>query len=465
MTWIAQAPPAVRAAPRVGPLAWWLGGILAFHLLVHTWGLLEACRAAGRSHRFVREAAIAGLDPTIQLPVRFPLLRVLEASAGILVTIALVVLLTVAVRHVRAASGDDARGARLWRVAALAAIRPRTVVDELWRRTAPVPGRAPGAWSLDVVWPLWLLTVAALVVGDRAAGSASTVDAFLDGVRILIAAQASAVVLGVLLLWLTVSLTARVRGDTVGPTVGLIVPVAAAVLAPVLALGAAVTYASAERGPSAAELRAKIRANDVWEAREVAAAAGSARDLRAVEAGPVLAADLAGLRRQRARGRRVRWQRELTGLTVLTHDPRASRIVAVTGTQGNGSWTEPSPDHASGIVVLARSRERGRWRLRLDVPLVSWPWAWSAFEGAHPRPDTDVPWARDLLRRSLGVRRVTDLVVVWLRGRRALICGAEPVRSAAAEPVQGCVATDEEGWVTVVGRSGPPPERTPRTPS
>lgn len=462
MTGIPESPPSLTRridVPRVGRLAWWLGGVLAFHVLVHVWGLLEACRSAGEARRFAREATVQGLDRGIVLYGEIQPLGVLEESAGVLVTFFLVGLLTAAVRHLRAGGAADALPSRLWLVALLAAIRPRRVVDELWRRTAPSDGRAPGAWLLDVLWPLWLLTTVAMRAGDHAAGSAATVDEFTAAVRIQIAAEAGYVVLGVLLLWLSVSLTARVRGDATGVAVALVVPVAGAILAPVLVLGAALTYASAERGPSVAELRAQVHVAGVWDAREQAAGAGSGRALRAAASGPALAADLAGLRRQRDAGRRVRWQRELAGLTVLTHEPDATRLVAVAHTQGNGSWTEPLPDRASGVVVLSRSRPGAPWRLRLDVPLVMWPWAWSSIQGAYPRPDTDVPWASDLLRRSLGVERVTDVTVVWLRDRRALVCGAAPARARDGEPVQGCVATDDAGAVVVVGRSGPAPER------
>lgn len=432
-----------RAIPRsADALTGWLVAALVFQLAVHGWGLLSACANAGELHHNLQVATAHRLDTTVANYGEVQPLGVLQEAATFAVTVLLVGWLTGAVRTLRDRGGADGLPRQLWRVALRILVRPRRAVDVLWERT----GGPSGGWAgalLDVLWPVWLLSGLAMQFGDHLGARADTLADGQTATRVHIGAEIGLLATTCLLLWLVVGLAERLRGSrSVAP--GVAVGVVSLVLAPAFAVGGAVAYERGSSGPTVEQVGDRLEAQASWEAHEQAAASGKARAVRRTAAGPVLREDLAGLRRQRRTGRRVRFARQLQGVTPLAASSASTRMLGIVGAQGTSSWVRANPALTFAIVAFTRSRPGAAWKVLMEVPLTVWPWRDAAPATAgDPAPGGTA--AAAALGWVLGARRATDVVAVPLRSGRTLACGA-------ARAAQSCVVLDRDGKVAVLGR-------------
>ncbi|MBJ7331052.1 MAG: hypothetical protein JHC95_14235 [Solirubrobacteraceae bacterium] len=456
-----------RAVPRVDALANWLTVALVFQLIVHAWGYLDGVYSEGRYHLYLTYAHGVGIDERVQTFGEKQPLGLLEEIAAFLVTTLFVGLLTSAVRQLRAQRAADDLPAQLWRVALTAAIRPRKVVDTIWRAGGS-PNGAPGGFLLDILWPAWIVTNLTVRVGDFFSEAAGTLTEAQAATWLEVAAEFGFLVIGVLLLWLTQAVRRRLRDGADARTSVIPVVVAAAVGLPLLLAGAAGAYAVGDYGPSVAQIQAQYDVDALWQKRERAAAASDAATLSRLGTGPVLRGDLAGLDRQWARGRRVRFARELDGatpfesVTALTFGQRdATRMLAVVRTVAAPSWDTAVAAPTLELVSLTRPNPRAGWRLELEVPLMSWPGAVDGrWRHSVPDPRAGSAAAAAAFGGAVGARQVSDLV--WMPFREgALICGAAGPHTREE---QACVMHDRAGGTTVLGRVGRPAsrERVPR---
>lgn len=445
-----------------------LGVALGAHLLIHYAGLRAALGTEGRITRNLREAAALDLSEQVDNYGEIQPIGILEETIGVLVTVVFVAWLVGALLELRRHRLVAGLPEQASRVVVLALVRPRRVVDAIWRGTAGPssgPSGPPGSVMIDVLWPVWLVTNVAIQVGDHLSARADTLREAQTATWVEAAAELGFLVTGTLLVLLVIVLAGRLRAAARGqappktPPVGALVaiPLVGMVLLPVLGFGLVHAYASGERGPSLVELRTRVTVDRVWQAREQAAAKLDLRGLAATTAGPALQADRAGIRRQRRAGRRVRWARELAGVTALTDPRNATALVVVANALGGPGWTAAQPGETVELLVLGRSRPGRPWAIELETPFTTWPWGPIRAAG----PARWEPAAAELLGASLGgSRRVAidaaSIVAVPMTEDRTLVCGAG--LTPGARLVQACAASAADGPPLLLGRLDSAPD-------
>ena len=378
---------------------------LVLHTIIHYVGLLASVAGVGKSAHWVREQAATGAPPEISNYGEIQPLGRLEDAIPVVVTALLVMFLVAMVRRIRLERGDGEEGRlpptqRL--VALFALLRPRRVVEWIWRRTEPGSGagvvtrRRLGAPLLDVLWATWLLTNVTIRLGDSMGESARTIRQARASYMVETAAEAGFVLTGLLLLWLTISIRRRANGSGS--------PAAAALVAvPLLALAAIPLPAIHDRaaaGPSVADMRLQVEVERAWDRREAAAAARDEDALRRASTGTALALDLAAARRQRESGRRTRWARSLDGVKPLGAAPGARRMLATVNTHGGPGWDgDTGADLEIVLVMLERANASAPWSIALEVPFRRWGRDWPGDFALDPRRRPD-PFARDAIKAT-----------------------------------------------------------------
>jgi hypothetical protein len=436
---------------------------LVAHLVIHYTGLQTALASEGRLHRNAREASALHLPDRIRVIGEFQPLGVREELIAFVVTAFLVLLLTTCVRQLRSGSAAgtrrDALPGALWAVAVLALLRPRRVVDEIWRRSSSALGvspgtAAPGSFALDVLWPVWILANLAMQLGDELSARATTIADLQRATWIEAAAELAFVTTAALLLCVTVVIKRRLeRSDPEAlrpeysqrrrrvPLVA--VAVATSLVLPVLIVDLAGAYVDAARGPGVADLKARLVVDRLWRVREQAAAMGNKAALRRVEGGPVLRTDLAGLSRQRRSGRHFRSARQLVGVRpVWTQRDRTELLAGVNFSGGETTRAEP----ASALIGLSRARPGARWHLVLEVPFEIWPLPWREMHAAADGPKPTEGYAGSILEAALftatrdaeAQTRLVNVLSAPLVHGRTLVCGAAVQRGSSAKVAQAC---------------------------
>lgn len=458
-------------------LARWLSRALVAYVAIHYIGLYAGLGQLGQIHRFKQAAAALGLDQHVGNHGEMEPLGTLEELITVLVTTLLVAMLTGAVRDFRARHvGDDRFDAlppQLWRVAVIALFRPRKVIEELWHRSARIDAERSvrGGMLIDVLWPVWLLTGAAIRLGDHLSARATTLSSAQVATWIEVVAEAGFVLLGSLLFCLTIVISGRLRAVAAGtsaPPVPSRLMALAGISVIAVPVGGALligSYSAGTRGPSIAEMRVSADLDRVWQAREHAIVALDEPGLRRATTGPALDADLDGFARRRRTGRRVRWEREASAAVPVSDATHPTvRVVGVTA-HGAPSWTTADPAVVEEVVVLTRARAAGAWRVALEVPLAP---AAAALHGMRAMPVEATPEDVSLLagairtslpRRGRPALRVTTAVTVPLQQGR-FVCGAAVTRTSRPRVIQACAGQLPGGAPMLAGRN----LGVPRTP-
>jgi hypothetical protein len=454
-----------RCVPRPRIAAGWLAAALTCYLVIHYAGLRTAFEGEGKLHRLARVSGHLHLSDRVYPIGETQPVGAFEDLIPVVVTALLVTLLTSAVRQLRSHPSvhvEDRLPRQLSAVVLVALVRPRRVVDAIWLSSGPLDGRehsrgAPGSRGLDILWPIWLFTNVAIHYGDQLSADAKTISDMRLATWIEVVAELGFLATGALLLLLTAAISRRpgvasprrvgARKDPANVAAFVIAP-ALLVLTPVLAIDLKAAYLAEARGPSFSELQQRIAVDRLWRIREQAAAAGDARRLAKLEVGAALQADMAGLRRERAKARQSRFARDLVGVRPIMAPNDERRLLAVVNTFGGPGWEGHSPGRATELLVMSRQRAGSPWRVSLEVPFRTWPWQWNEFRAAtHARtlsPADGHRLLRAALRPTLQARKwnrtTIDLAaVIPLQRGRVIVCGAASPPSRS-DLVQACVA-------------------------